>query len=71
MYRVIKIKDSPLFLRFVFGDGDVNLTAKNPMFYTEDKYIKQDIKKLKKLGIEAEVKMFYLEDETAETANNK
>lgn len=62
MYRVIKIKDSPLFLRFVFGDGDVNLTVKNPMFYTEDKYIKQDIKKLKKLGIEAEVKVLTLKD---------
>lgn len=34
-------------------DNDVNLTANNPMVYTDVKIIEQHIKKLAQLGIEA------------------
>ena len=53
MFRVIRIKNSQLLLRHIFSDNDVNLTVNNPMFYTDDKRIKEDIKRLAKLGIEA------------------
>lgn len=62
MYRVIQIKDSKLYLRYIFGDNDVNLTVSNPMLYTEDKYINRDIKKLKALGIETEVRTLEIKD---------
>lgn len=53
MFRVIRIKNSQLLLRHIFSDNDVNLTVNNPMFYTDDKRIKEDIERLAKLGIEA------------------
>lgn len=62
MYRVIKIKDSKLYLRYIFGDNDVNLTVSNPMLYTEDKYIERDIKRLEALGIETEIKVLEIKD---------
>lgn len=62
MYRVIQIKDSKLYLRYIFGDNDVNLTVSNPMLYTEDRYINRDIKRLKALGIETEVKTLEIKD---------
>ena len=62
MYRVIQIKDSKLYLRYIFGDNDVNLTASNPMLYTEDRYINRDIKRLKALGIETEVRTLEIKD---------
>lgn len=62
MYRVIQIKDSKLYLRYIFGDNDVNLTVSNPMLYTEDKYINRDIKRLKTLGIETEVRTLEIKD---------
>lgn len=62
MYRVIQIKDSKLYLRYIFGDNDVNLTVSNPMLYTEDKYINRDIKRLKALGIETEVRTLEIKD---------
>lgn len=64
MYRVIRIKDTKLFLRVIFYGGDVNLTATNPMLYTENKYIEQDIEKLKQYGIEGEVKFYNPESKT-------
>lgn len=62
MYRVIQIKDSKLYLRYIFGDNDVNLTVSNPMLYTEDRYINRDIKRLKSLGIETEVRTLEIKD---------
>lgn len=62
MYRVIQIKDSKLYLRYIFGDNDVNLTVSNPMLYTEDRYINRDIKRLKALGIETEVRTLEIKD---------
>ena len=62
MFKAIQIKDSKLFLRYIFGDNDVNLTVNNPMLYTDNKYIQLDIKKLKALGIEAEVKVLTLKE---------
>ncbi len=62
MYRVVKIKNSKLYLRYIFGDNDVNLTVSNPMLYTEDKYIERDIKRLEALGIETEVKTLEIKD---------
>lgn len=53
MFRVIRIKNSQLLLRHIFSDNDVNLMVNNPMFYTDDKRIKEDIKRLAELGIEA------------------
>lgn len=53
MFRVIRIKNNQLLLRHIFSDNDVNLTVNNPMFYTDDKRIKEDIERLAKLGIEA------------------
>ena len=53
MFRVIRIKNSQLLLRHIFSDNDVNLTVNKPMFYTDDKRIKEDIKRLAELGIEA------------------
>ena len=62
MFRVIRIKNSQLLLRHIFADNDVNLTVNNPMFYTDDKRIKEDIKRLAELGIEAEVKVLTLKE---------
>ena len=62
MYRVIQIKDSKLYLRYIFGDNDVNLTVSNPMLYTEDRYINRDIRRLKALGIETEVRTLEIKD---------
>lgn len=62
MYRVIQIKDSKLYLRYIFGDNDVNLTVSNPMLYTEDRYINRDIKRLKALGIETGVRTLEIKD---------
>ena len=62
MYKAIQIKDSSLFLRYIFGDNDVHLTITNPMLYTNNKYIERDIKKLEALGIEAEVKVLTLKE---------
>ena len=53
MFKVIKIKNSQLYLRHIFMDNDVNLTANNPMVYTDVKIIEQHIEKLAQLGIEA------------------
>lgn len=57
MYKAIQIKNSKLFLRYIFGDNDVHLTMTNPMLYTNNKYVELDLKKLEALGIEAEVKV--------------
>ena len=54
MYKAIQIKNSKLFLRYIFGDNDVNLTVSNPMLYTDNKYIQ--------LGIETEVKILEIKD---------
>lgn len=62
MYKAIQIKDSKLFLRYIFGDNDVHLTMTNPMLYTNNKYVELDIKKLEALGIEAEVKVLTLKE---------
>ena len=62
MYKAIQIKDSKLFLRYIFGDNDVNLTVNNPMLYTDNKYIQLDIEKLKALGIETEIKILEIKD---------
>lgn len=62
MYKAIQIKNSKLFLRYIFGDNDVNLTVSNPMLYTDNKYLKLDIEKLKALGIEAETKILEIKD---------
>lgn len=62
MYRVIQIKDSKLYLRYIFGDNDVNLTVSNPMLYTKDRYINRDVKRLKALGIETEVRTLEIKD---------
>ena len=62
MYKAIQIKNSKLFLRYIFGDNDVNLTVSNPMLYTDNKYVERDIKKLEALGIEAEVKVLTLKE---------
>lgn len=62
MFRVIRIKNSQLLLRHIFSDNDVNLTVSNPMLYTEDRYINRDIKRLKALGIETEVRTLEIKD---------
>lgn len=62
MYKAIQIKNSSLFLRYIFGDNDVHLTMTNPMFYTNNKYVELDLKKLEALGIEAEVKVLTLKE---------
>lgn len=62
MYKAIQIKNSQLFLRYIFGDNDVHLTMTNPMLYTNNKYVELDIKKLEALGIEAEVKVLTLKE---------
>ena len=62
MYKAIQIKNSKLFLRYIFGDNDVNLTVNNPMLYTDNKYVELDLKKLEALGIEAEVKLLTLQE---------
>lgn len=62
MYKAIQIKNSSLFLRYIFGDNDVHLTMTNPMLYTNNKYVERDIKKLEALGIEAEVKVLTLKE---------
>lgn len=62
MYKAIQIKNSKLFLCYILGDNDVNLTVSNPMLYTDNKYIKLDIAKLKALGIEAEIKILEIKD---------
>lgn len=62
MYKAIQIKDSKLFLRYIFGDNDVHLTMTNPMLYTNNKYVELDLKKLEALGIEAEVKVLTLKE---------
>lgn len=62
MYKTIQIKNSKLFLRYIFGDNDVNLTVSNPMLYTDNKYLKLDIAKLEALGIESEIKVLEIKD---------
>lgn len=62
MYKAIQIKNSSLFLRYIFGDNDVHLTMTNPMLYTDNKYVELDLKKLEALGIEAEVKVLTLKE---------
>ena len=62
MYKAIQIKNSQLFLRYIFGDNDVHLTMTNPMLYTNNKYVELDLKKLEALGIEAEVKVLTLKE---------
>ena len=62
MYKAIQIKNSSLFLRYIFGDNDVHLTMTNPMLYTNNKYVELDLKKLEVLGIEAEVKVLTLKE---------
>lgn len=62
MYKAIQIKNSKLFLRYIFGDNDVHLTMTNPMLYTNNKYVELDLKKLEALGIEAEVKLLTLQE---------
>lgn len=66
MFRVIRIKNSQLLLRHIFADNDVNLTVNNPMFYTDDKRIKEDIKRLAELGIEAVEEKLTAEEEPTE-----
>lgn len=53
MFKVIKVKNSQLYLRHIFIDNDVVLTANNPTVYTDIKIIKQHIEKLAQRGIEA------------------
>lgn len=62
MYKAIQIKDNKLFLRYIFGDNDVNLTVNNPMLYTNSEYVERDIKKLEALGIESEIKVLEIKD---------
>lgn len=62
MYKAIQIKNSKLFLRYIFGDNDVHLTMTNPMLYTNNKYVELDLKKLEALGIEAEIKVLTLKE---------
>ena len=62
MYKAIQIKNSSLFLRYIFGDNDVHLTMTNPMLYTNNKYVELDLKKLEALGIEAEIKVLTLKE---------
>lgn len=62
MYKAIQIKNSKLFLRYIFGDNDVHLTMTNPMLYTNNKYVELDLKKLEALGVEAEVKVLTLKE---------
>ena len=62
MYKAIQIKNSSLFLCYIFGDNDVHLTMTNPMLYTNNKYVELDIKKLEALGIEAEIKVLTLKE---------
>lgn len=62
MYKAIQIKNSSLFLRYIFGDNDVHLTMTNPMLYTNNKYVELDLKKLEALGIKAEVKVLTLKE---------
>lgn len=62
MYKAIQIKNSSLFLRYIFGDNDVHLTITNPMLYTNNKYVELDLEKLEALGIEAEVKLLTLQE---------
>ena len=62
MYKAIQIKNSKLFLRYIFGDNDVHLTMTNPMLYTNSEYVERDIEKLEALGIEAEVKLLTLQE---------
>ena len=62
MYKAIQIKNSKLFLRYIFGDNDVNLTVSNPMLYVDNKYLQLDMKKLEALGIEAEIKILEIKD---------
>lgn len=62
MYKAIQIKNSKLFLRYIFGDNDVHLIMTNPMLYTNNKYVELDLKKLEALGIEAEVKVLTLKE---------
>ena len=62
MYKAIQIKNSSLFLRYIFGDNDVHLTMTNPMLYTNNKYVDLDIRKLEALGIEAEIKVLTLKE---------
>lgn len=62
MYKAIQIKNSSLFLRYIFGDNDVHLTMTNPMLYTNNKYVELDLKKLEALGIEAEIKILEIKD---------
>lgn len=62
MYKEIQIKNSKLFLRYIFGDNDVNLTVSNPMLYVDNKYLQLDMKKLEALGIEAEIKILEIKD---------
>ena len=52
-----------MLLCHVFSDNDVNLTVNNPMFYTDDKRIKEDIKRLAELGIEAVEEKLTTEEE--------
>lgn len=66
MFRVIRIKNSQLLLRHIFSDNDVNLTVNNPMFYTDDKRIKEDIKRSAELGIKAVEEKLTTEEETTE-----
>lgn len=66
MFRVIRIKNSQLLLRHVFSDNDVNLTVNNPMFYTDEQRIKEDIERLAKLGIEAVEEKLTAEEEPTE-----
>lgn len=62
MYKAIQIKNSKLFLRYIFGDNDVHLTMTNPMLYTNNKHVDLDIRKLEALGIEAEIKVLTLKE---------
>ena len=62
MFKAIQIKDSKLFLRYIFGDNDVNLTVNSPMLYAESKYLERDVAKLEALGIEAEIKVLEIKD---------
>lgn len=71
MFKAIQIKDSKLFLRYIFGDNDVNLTISNPMFYTDDKYLERDIERLKALGIETEIKVFKITEKDLIDKSNK
>ena len=71
MFKAIQIKNSKLFLRYIFGDNDVHLTISNPMFYTDDKYLERDIERLKTLGIETEIKVFEIKEKDLIDKSNK